>query len=595
MTGKHSWNPEQVKAWIDDDPDPVTGGELSALLVAAQRGDDAARRDLVDRFAGLLQFGTAGLRGALGGGPNRMNRAVVIRAAAGLGAYLHDELSAAGAPPRVVVGYDARHRSADFARDSAAVLTAAGLEVLLLPRPLPTPVLAFAVRHLAADAGIMVTASHNPAADNGYKVYLGGRAVTGAGQGAQIVPPMDEQIAARIATVESVASVARAQDGWTVLGEEVVDAYAAAVVALAAQDETAHARAGALRIVLTPMHGVGAGVATRVLAEAGFVDVTVVPQQAEPDPDFPTVAFPNPEEPGALDLALALAREKGADLVLALDPDADRCAVAVVDPRTGDWRPLHGDETGALLGADAAAHLTDAGAGPDGPAPDATLAGRGVLAASIVSSRLLSRIAADAGLGFAATLTGFKWISRTDGLVFGYEEALGYCVAPALVRDKDGISASLRVATLAAALKAEGRGLVDQLDTIARRHGLYLTGQVAARFDDPAKIAAVLDRLRAAAPTTLAGSPVTTVADLSTGVDGLLPTDGFRLFTEADDRVVVRPSGTEPKVKCYLEVVVPLAPDAPDEAVTAARATARARLDALADDVRAALGLPEAE
>ncbi|HEY0118895.1 MAG TPA: phospho-sugar mutase, partial [Cellulomonas sp.] len=438
MTGKHSWDPEQVKAWIDDDPDPATGDELSALLVAAQQGDDAARRDLVDRFSGLLQFGTAGLRGALGGGPHRMNRAVVVRAAAGLAAYLRDELEGAGTPPKAVIGYDARHRSADFAHDSAAVLAAAGIEVLLLPRPLPTPVLAFAVRHLDADAGIMVTASHNPAADNGYKVYLGGRAVTGPGQGAQIVPPMDERIAARIAAVESVASVPRAQDGWTVLGEDLLDAYVAAVGALAAPDETAHARAGALRIVLTPMHGVGAAVATRVLAGAGFTDVTVVPQQAEPDPDFPTVAFPNPEEPGALDLALRLARDVDADLVLALDPDADRCAVAVVDPRTGDWRPLHGDETGALLGSDAAAHATG-----------------GTLAASIVSSRLLSRIAADAGLGFAATLTGFKWISRTDGLVFGYEEALGYCVAPSLVRDKDGISASLRVATLAAALKAQ--------------------------------------------------------------------------------------------------------------------------------------------
>ncbi len=575
MTGKHAWDPDQVKAWIDDDPDPSTSAELSALLEAAQHGDDAARRDLVDRFAGLLQFGTAGLRGALGGGPNRMNRAVVVRTAAGLAAYLHHELPGADPAPKVVIGYDARHRSADFAQDSAAVLAAAGLDVLLLPRPLPTPVLAFAVRHLSADAGIMVTASHNPAADNGYKVYLGGRAVTGAGQGAQIVPPMDERIAARIAAVPSVASVPRAEDGWTVLGEDVVDAYVAAVVALAADDESARARAGALRIVLTPMHGVGATVATRVLAEAGFTDVTVVPEQAEPDPDFPTVAFPNPEEPGALDLALALARTTAADLVLALDPDADRCAVAVVDPRTGTWRALHGDETGALLGADAAAHASG-----------------GTLAASIVSSRLLSRIAADAGLGFAATLTGFKWISRTDDLVFGYEEALGYCVAPALVRDKDGISAGLRVATLAAAVKADGRGLVDELDAIARRHGLYLTGQVAARFEDPGKIAAVIDRLRVAAPTRLAGAAVTTVTDLSTGVDGLLPTDGFRLFTEADDRIVVRPSGTEPKVKCYLEVVVPLAPDASDDTVTAARATARARLDALAADLSAALDLP---
>ena len=577
MTGKHAWDPDQVRAWIADDPDPSTADELSSLLTAAQNGDDAARRDLVDRFTGLLQFGTAGLRGPLGGGPNRMNRAVVIRAAAGLGAYLRGAVDDPAAPPKVVIGYDARHRSADFAQDSAAVLSAAGLDVLLLPRPLPTPVLAFAVRHLGADAGIMVTASHNPAADNGYKVYLGGRAVTGPGQGAQIVPPLDADIAAAIAAVAPVAAVPRAEAGWTVLGEDVLGGYVAAVAALAPHDDEARSRAAALRIVLTPMHGVGAATATRVLADAGFTDVAVVPQQAEPDPDFPTVVFPNPEEPGALDLALALARERDADLVLALDPDADRCSVAVVDRRAGGWRQLHGDEVGALLGSDAAGHASE-----------------GTLASSIVSSRLLSRIADAAGLGFASTLTGFKWISRTEGLVFGYEEALGYCVAPALVRDKDGISASVRVATLAATLKAQGRTLVDELDAIARRHGLYLTGQVAARFDDPGKITAVIDRLRAAAPTVLAGSPVTTVTDLSTGVDGLLPTDGFRLFTAADDRVVVRPSGTEPKVKCYLEVVVPLAPDAPDEAVTTARAAAHARLDALASDIRAALDLPEA-
>lgn len=575
MTGKHAWDPEQVKAWIDDDPDPATAAELTALLEVARAGDDAARRDLVDRFSGPLQFGTAGLRGALGGGPNRMNRSVVIRAAAGLGAHLTAELAGAPLPPKVVVGYDARHRSADFAHDSAAVLTAAGLDVLLLPRPLPTPVLAFAVRDLGADAGIMVTASHNPATDNGYKVYLGGRVATGPGQGAQIVPPTDAAIAERIAAVGPVASVPRAEGGWTVLDESVLDAYVAAVRSLVASDEPARERAAALKVVLTPMHGVGGETARRVLAEAGFTDVTLVDKQAEPDPDFPTVAFPNPEEPGALDLALDLARATGADLVLALDPDADRCAAAVVDPRTGGWRPLHGDETGALLGADAAAGATE-----------------GTLAASIVSSRLLSRIAAERGLGFAATLTGFKWISRAEGLVFGYEEALGYCVAPDLVRDKDGISAALRVATLAARLKAEGRGLVDALDDLARAHGLYLTGQVAARFDDPVAIAAVIERLRTAAPGSLAGSPVTSVEDLAAGVDGLPPTDGFRLFTAADDRVVVRPSGTEPKLKCYLEVVVALAPDADDEAVGAARATARARLDTLAADVGTTLGLP---
>jgi len=640
MSSAHAWDrlADEVRAWIDDDPDPRTADELRDLLAVAQvpAGDDgtdpaaalaapaafaafertAARQELADRFAGLLQFGTAGLRGALGGGPNRMNRAVVIRAAAGLGAFLLDSLPDDGAlpdkqhaprderdgaprrPPRVVVGYDARHRSADFAQDTAAVLTAAGLEVLALPRPLPTPVLAFAVRHLGADAGVMVTASHNPAADNGYKVYLGGRVVTGPGQGAQIVPPTDVAIADRIAAVPAVAGVPRAAGGWTVLDESVVDAYVAGVRALVPDDESARARAGALRIVLTPMHGVGGELARRVLAECGFTQVTLVAEQAQPDPDFPTVAFPNPEEPGALDLARGHAHDQGADLVLALDPDADRCAVAVLDPRgrtahgpgtaaAEGWRALHGDETGALLGADAAAHWAGAGAVAD-PAAPATMA------ASIVSSRLLSRIAADHGLAFAATLTGFKWIARTDGLVFGYEEALGYCVAPHLVRDKDGISAALLVARLAADLAAGGRTLLDALDDLARRYGLYLSSQLAARFDDTAGIEAAVGRLRAAPPSLLGGSPVTAVHDLAAGTDaergGLPPTEGIRLLTADDSRVVVRPSGTEPKVKCYLEVIEALDEDASHDEVTAARRRARARLDSLAGEIAAALG-----
>jgi len=626
---------DEVRAWIDDDPDPRTADELRDLLAVAQipagaDGTDpaaalaasertAARRDLADRFAGLLQFGTAGLRGALGGGPNRMNRAVVIRAAAGLGRFLLDALCDDGTlsdgpdavsgeadgrvrrPPRVVVGYDARHRSADFATDTAAVLTAAGIEVLALPRPLPTPVLAFAVRHLGADAGVMVTASHNPAADNGYKVYLGGRVVTGPGQGAQIVPPTDVAIAARIAAVPAVAGVPRAAGGWTVLDEAVVDAYVAGVRALVPDNEPARARAGALRIVLTPMHGVGGELARRVLAECGFTDVTLVPEQAQPDPDFPTVAFPNPEEPGALDLALGLAHDQGADLVLALDPDADRCAVAVLDPRARTahgpdtaaaegWRPLHGDETGALLGADAAAHWVGARS-----ASTSDRAAPATMAASIVSSRLLSRIAADHGLAFAATLTGFKWIARTDGLVFGYEEALGYCVAPHLVRDKDGISAALLVARLAADLAAGGHTLLDALDDLARRYGLYLSSQLAARFDDAAGIEAAIARLRAAPPSRLVGSPVTAVHDLAAGTDadrgGLPPTEGIRLLTADVSRVVVRPSGTEPKVKCYLEVIEALDEDASHDEVTATRRRARARLDALAGEIAAALGL----
>lgn len=606
----------RVRDWIADDPDPRTAAELTALLDRAEAGEPSvpggaspedqqaatdvrdAREDLADRFQGLLQFGTAGLRGAVEGGPHRMNRAVVIRAASGLGAYLLGELEGVSPAPKVVVGHDARHGSVDFARDTAAVLTAVGIEVVMLPPYLPTPVLAFAVRHLGADAGVMVTASHNPPKDNGYKVYLGGRVVTDSGQGAQIVPPMDGAIAAEIGRVPSVAAVPRAADGWSTVGPEIVDAYIAEVLGLADLSDEARARHAALRVVLTPMHGVGGGTARRVLAEAGFTDVHVVALQAEPDPDFPTVAFPNPEEPGAIDLAVALAAEVQADLVIALDPDADRCGAAVIDPRmrthmsagaagSDGWRMLHGDETGALLGSVTAERLGTAGAPVAVDAP--------VLANSIVSSRLLGRIAAHAGLRHAQTLTGFKWISRVEGLVYGYEEALGYCVDPAHVRDKDGISAALTLAGLAARLKAEGRAPVDVLDDLARQHGLHLTDQLSARFTDLSQIPETMQRLREHPPVVLAGSPVLTVVDLAAGSDadrdGLPPTDGIRLLTQDDTRVIVRPSGTEPKVKCYLEVVVPVEEHASVAAVGEARVAARARLDAVRADVAAALGL----
>ncbi len=613
MTGDDAWADleARVQTWIDDDPDPQTADELRRLLDVArtspphipdgERPDPtqrqaideraAARHELADRFSGLLQFGTAGLRGRLGGGPNRMNRAVVIRAASGLADYLLGELDGVQPPARVVIGYDARHKSVDFARDSAAVLTAVGIEVLVLPSALPTPVLAFAVRHLGADAGIMVTASHNPPQDNGYKVYLGGRVVTDSGQGAQIVPPMDAAIAAEIAHVPSVASVPRAASGWTVLGDEVVDAYVRTVVALAPTDAPSRSAAAALRIVLTPLHGVGGAVAQRVLQEAGFTDVLVVSEQSEPDGNFPSIAFPNPEEPGAIDLALGLASDERADLVIALDPDADRCGVGVQDlrrrtfrgPDTAQaegWRILHGDETGALLGATLASAPPRDGA---------------VFASSIVSSRLLGTIAREAGYRYVPTLTGFKWLSRVDGLTFGYEEALGYCVDPAHVRDKDGISAALLVAGVAAGLKAQGRSVLDALDDLARAHGLHLSDQVSARFQDLTKIGETMRRLRSAPPARLGGARVTEVVDLAAGSDedrdGLPPTDGLRLLTADGTRVIVRPSGTEPKVKCYLEVVEPVDRTADHAALGRARARARERLDAVAADVRGALGL----
>ncbi|WEV27372.1 phospho-sugar mutase [Streptomyces sp. 71268] len=577
----------QARAWLSDDPDPDTRQELTDL-VEAGAGDELAAR-----FAGTLQFGTAGLRAELGAGPMRMNRAVVIRAAAGLAGYLNRQRPARDAqadggqpgPGLVVIGYDARHRSADFARDTAAVMVGAGLRAVLLPRPLPTPVLAFAIRHLGAVAGVEVTASHNPPRDNGYKVYLGdGVAGTASRGGSQIVPPADAEIAAEIAAVAGVHAVPRPDAGWEIAGEDVVEAYLERATSVLTEGSPR-----AVRVVYTPLHGVGRETLTAAFARAGFPAPTVVAEQAEPDPDFPTVAFPNPEEPGAMDLAFATARAAAADaapdLVIANDPDADRCAVAVPAPEEpAGWRMLRGDEVGALL----AAHLVRTGRAGQS-ATDTTFA------TTIVSSSLLSRIAATAGVPYAETLTGFKWLARVDGVRYAYEEALGYCVDPAGVRDKDGITAALLVAELAAGLRAEGRTLVDLLDELALAHGLHATDQLSVRVEDLSVIAAAMERLRAQPPTDLAGLPVTSAQDLSQGSEALPPTDGLRYHLAGgagsgveSARVIVRPSGTEPKLKCYLEVVLPVA--APD-ALPGARAHAREVLAAVKRDLATAAGI----
>ncbi|WP_141012675.1 phospho-sugar mutase [Nocardioides sambongensis] len=549
----------RARSWIGEDPDPATRDELEAAVAAVEAGERDAAADLADRFHGTLEFGTAGLRGTLGAGPNRMNRVVVIRAAAGLASYLVDGGAAPGSP--VVIGYDARHNSEVFARDTAEVMAGAGLRPLLLPRPLPTPVLAYAIRERGAVAGVMVTASHNPPQDNGYKVYLG--------DGSQIVPPADSEIAARIRAVGHLATVPRrdpAETGGRVLDEEVVDSYLDTVAGLAGDGPRD------LRIVYTPLHGVGAGPLLQVLETAGFPAAQVVDAQEEPDPDFPTVAFPNPEEPGAMDLALDLAARTGADLVLANDPDADRCAAAVAGQ--DGWRMLRGDEVGALL----ADHLLRAGR-------------CGTYATSIVSSSLLAKQAAAHGQRAAETLTGFKWIGRLPDLVFGYEEALGYCVDPAHVADKDGVSAALLLAEIAAAAKAEGRTLLDLLDDVALAHGLHATDQLSVRVEDLATIGAAMERLRAHPPTRLGGSPVVQADELSEGSADLPPTDGLRYRTDDGSRVIVRPSGTEPKIKCYLEAVVPTQ-DRTREELPAARAEAADRLAALRADIAHAAGLP---
>lgn len=529
-------------SWLADDPDPATRETLSALIIAAEAGEAEALAELRDCFRGMLEFGTAGLRGALGPGPNRMNRAVVSRAAAGLSQWLRKvpALAADRSPGgAVVIGFDARHRSDDFALDTAQIATGAGLPALVLPRPLPTPVLAFAVRHLGAAAGVMVTASHNPPQDNGYKVYLG-LSVGDGYDGSQIVPPVDREIAAEIDAVSSVQSIARGEE-WVTLDDSVLEEYIARTTAIV--DPTTPRD---LRIVYTALHGVGGATMLQVLNRVGFRDVNPVRTQFMPDPDFPTVAFPNPEEPGAIDAALAVARDIGADLVLANDPDADRAAAALAD-RDGIWRMLRGDQVGVLLGWWLLERARRAGT----PLQDSDC-----FAASIVSSSLLGRMAATAGIGYAETLTGFKWISRVPGLRFGYEEALGYCVDPSTVKDKDGISAALLIAELTAALKAEGRTPWDVLDDLARQHGLHQTDQVSIRVSDLSRIDAVMQQMRTQPPTQLAGRAVTAIDDLRTGVNGLPPTDGIRLWAEGI-RVIVRPSGTEPKIKCYLEVVVP--------------------------------------
>ncbi|KAB8165278.1 phospho-sugar mutase [Streptomyces sp. 3MP-14] len=554
----------RARAWLAEDPDPATRAELATLLDRADRSDGrggAGRAGLAERFAGTLQFGTAGLRGEMGAGPMRMNRAVVIRAAAGLAGYLRQR-----SPGLVVVGYDARHNSERFALDSAAVLVGAGLRAALLPRPLPTPVLAFAIRELGAVAGIAVTASHNPPRDNGYKVYLG--------DGSQIVPPADAEIAAEIAAVGALADVPRPAGGWEVLGEEIVASYLA--------HSGAALTPGSPRTVLsvyTPLHGVGQSVLTEAFTRNGFPAPVEVPEQAAPDPDFPTVSFPNPEEPGAMDLAMATAAATpGAELLLANDPDADRCAVGVPDPAAeGGWRMLRGDEVGALL----AAHLVRGGR-------------KGTFATSIVSSSLVGRIAAEAGLAYTETLTGFKWLARVPDLGYAYEEALGYCVDPAGVRDKDGVTAALLVAELAAGLRAEGRSLTDLLDELAVRHGLHATDQLSVRVADLSLIADAMRRLRADPPSELAGLPVAAADDLRDGTPELPPTDGLRYRLAgggpvAAARVVVRPSGTEPKIKCYLEVVVPAADPA---ALPAARAVAARTLATLRRDLADRAGLP---
>jgi len=525
-----------AESWIAQDPDPETRAELGALIEAGRAGDPGALAQLAERFDRRLEFGTAGLRGEIAAGPNRMNRVLVAQAAAGLAAYLL-ERAREDETPSVVIGYDGRKNSDVFARDSAEIMAGAGVRAILLTRLLPTPVLAFAVRHLDTSAGVMVTASHNPPNDNGYKVYLGGEH-----GGSQIVAPADAEIAAHIQHVAdrtSVPDLPRA--AFETAPESVVDSYVRETANLASN---AHA-AGTSQpsTVYTAMHGVGWETFARVIDAAGFASPAVVDAQISPDAAFPTVSFPNPEEPGAMDLSFARAREVGADLVLANDPDADRLAVAIPDSASPDgYRRLTGNEVGLLLGWRAA----ESTAGRD-------RGGDGTLACSIVSSPGLEAVAEAYGLDFQATLTGFKWISRAPGLVFGFEEALGYLVNPDTVRDKDGISAALAFLDLATGLAAEGRSVADHLDAFVERFGAYASSQISIRVTDRSRIATVMRDLRAHPPAALGTLRVERIDDLVDGFGGLPPSDVLRIVVEGGSRVMVRPSGTEPKLKIYID------------------------------------------
>ena len=508
----------EVRAWIEDDPDPQTAAQLTALLDAE---DEVALRKY---FAGFLEFGTAGLRGPLGPGPSCMNQAVVGKTAAGIVAYMKERSLTS-----VVIGRDARHGSEVFENISAEIFSGAGLKVSVLPRPLPTPVLAFAVNELGADIGVMVTASHNPRSDNGYKVYLGGTVDGVTYRGSQIISPADKQISAHIQSIESLKSMPRGSS-WQILDEDIVEKYVERTKVLAP-------RPAELKIVYTAMHGVGTKTLQRVFHRAGFPSLILVQSQAQPDPDFPTLPFPNPEEPGALDLALESAKAFDADLVIANDPDADRCSVAIKE-RDLTWRALRGDEIGAILGEVIAKNAQS-----------------GTLANSIVSSSILSKIAAHHQLNFEETLTGFKYIAKIPNLIFGYEEAIGFCVDSQTVNDKDGVSAALLMAQIATDLKSEGKTLNDLLDEIWETYGFHATEQISIRVSDLALISTLMNKLRTQTITEIAGFKVLSKDDLAKPTNSLPATDGLRFNLEKKIRIIIRPSGTEPKIKCYIEVV----------------------------------------
>lgn len=520
-----------ASAWADQDPDLETRAELEELI---DKRDVAA---LSSRFDGRLEFGTAGLRGELGAGSNRMNRVLVAQAAAGIAKFLltQPEFNSDVEPPSVVIGFDGRINSAVFARDSAQILAGAGIRAFLFDGVVPTPVLAFAGKHLNTSAAIMVTASHNPPRDNGYKVYLGG-----SNGGSQIISPTDKIIAEHIADIAKTKTFneINKSDKFEMVGDELRQAYVAETASLTGEVIDGDK----VRIVYTAMHGVGWHVVEPMFESVGLAKLETVTAQLLPDGNFPTVAFPNPEEPGAMDLALAVGRERRADLILANDPDADRLALAIKDAAspTG-FRQLTGDEVGLLLGDEMARRAV----------ADRR---KGNLACSIVSSSALSKVAEHYGFGFRETLTGFKWISKVPDLIFGFEEALGYCVDADHTPDKDGISAALIIADLANRLASQGKTIADRLDDLGALFGHYATGQISIRVTDLSVIANLMQKMREETPSVIDGTQAE-FRDLALGGNGLAPTDGVRFDLADGRRVIVRPSGTEPKLKCYLQAI----------------------------------------
>lgn len=512
----------EVEEWIALDPDPTTATMLRAWL---DQGNESALRK---SFAGFLQFGTAGLRGPVGPGPSCMNRAVVGRTAAGIAAYMKKRCLTT-----VVIGRDARHGSEEFTQESAEIFTGAGIKVSILPRPLPTPVLAYAVNALKADVGVMVTASHNPPEDNGYKVYLGGTVDGVRYRGSQIVPPADEEIADEIALIKSHQPRG---NGWEILDDTVLNNYVNATASLISQPED-------IKVVYSAMHGVGTETIQWVFKKAGFAQPILVTEQAAPDPDFPTVKFPNPEEPGAIDLSLEVARNHGADIVIANDPDADRCAAATYDPQLG-WRMLRGDEVGAILGYFIASRMPDRNRNK-------------AFGNSIVSSSLLAKIAKKYEIEFHEVLTGFKWLAKIPNLSYGYEEALGYALDPDTVNDKDGVSAAIMLSKIVGELKREQTTIIEYLDEIWSTFGFHRTEQISIRVNDLADVNRVLNKLRADRPTQIAGLALTSFEDLNLPSGKLPATNGLRLYLDENVRIIIRPSGTEAKMKCYIEVVRP--------------------------------------